>query len=61
MLNIEQYEYMNGAHNAVGLKFLLHHQDDVPIVQDFGENVPAGLLTFVAVSVSKVSSILVFF
>ena len=61
MLNIEQYEYMNGAHNAVGLKFLLHHQDAVPIVQDFGDNVPAGLLTFVAVSVSKVSSILVFF
>ena len=60
-MNIEQYEYMQGPHNAVGLKFLLHHQDAIPLVQDFGGHVPAGMYTFVAVSVSKVSSILFVF
>ena len=59
MLNIEQYEYMKGPHNAVGLKLVLHQQDALPLVQDFGDNVPAGMHTFVGVSVSKVSSILV--
>ena len=61
VLNIEQYEYMKGPHNAVGLKFLLHQQDAIPLMQDFGDNLPAGMHTFVAVSVSKVSSILVCF
>ena len=61
MLNVEQYEYMKGPHNAVGLKLVLHQQDAIPLVQDFGDNVPAGMHTFVAVSVSKVSSILVCF
>ena len=54
ILNVEQYEYTKGPHNAVGLKLLLHHQDDVPLVQDFGDNVPVGMHTFVGVSVSKV-------
>ncbi|KAK2186915.1 hypothetical protein NP493_182g00003 [Ridgeia piscesae] len=53
VLNVEQYEYMRGPHNAVGLKFLLHRQDDVPLVQDFGENIPAGMNTFVAVTVTN--------
>ena len=58
-LNIEQYEYMKGPHNAVGMKLVLHQQDAIPLVQDFGDNIPAGMHTFVGVSVSKVSSILV--
>ena len=61
VLNIEQYEYMKGPHNAVGLKLALHNQDAIALVQDFGNNVPAGMHTFIAVSVSKVSSILVWF
>ena len=61
MLNIEEYEYMAGPHNAVGLKLVLHQQDALPLVQDFGDNIPAGMHTFVGVSVSKVSSILVSF
>ena len=56
VVNVEQYEYMNGPHNAVGLKLLLHQQGEVPLVQDFGDNVPTGMQTFVAVRVSKVSS-----
>ena len=61
VLNIEQYEYMKGPNNAVGLKLLLHNQSDVPLVQDFGINIPAGMHTFVALSVSKVSYILICF
>ena len=55
---MEQYEYMQGPHNAVGLKILLHRQGDVPLVNDFGDNVPAGIHTFIALSVSKVSAII---
>ena len=54
VVNVEQYEYTNGPHNAVGLKLLLHQQDGVPLVQDFGESVPVGMHTFVAVSHTKV-------
>jgi len=54
VVNVEQYQYMKGPHNAVGLKLLLHQQDDVPLVQDFGESVPVGMHTFVAVSHTKV-------
>ena len=52
---------MKGPHNAVGLKLLLHNQDAIPLVQDFGDTVPAGMHTFIAVSVSTVSSVLVWF
>ena len=55
---MEQYEYMEGPHNAVGLKLLLHRQGDVPLVNDFGDNVQTGIHTFVALSVSKVSTII---
>ena len=54
MLNVEQYQHTKGPHNAVGLMLLLHRQDDVPLVQDFGENIPIGMHTFVAVTVSNV-------
>ena len=59
MLNIEQYEYMAGPQKAVGMKLVLHHQDVMPLVQDFGYTVRAGTYTTVEVSVSKVSSILI--
>ena len=58
VVNVEQYDYMKGPNNAVGLKLLLHHQDDVPLVQDFGDNVPAGMPTFVSLSVTNVSTVL---
>ena len=55
VVNVEQYENMKGPHNAVGLKVLLHRQDDVPQVQDFEDIVPPGMHSSVTVSVSKVS------
>ena len=61
MVNTEQYQYTKGPNNAVGLKFRLHNQGVIPMVQDIGDNVPAGMHTFVAVSVSNVSTISVTF
>ena len=55
---MEPSEYMKGPHNAVGLKLRLHRQGDVPLVNDFGDNVPTGKRTFVALSVSKVKAII---
>ena len=59
VVNVEQYDYTEGPHSAVGLKLLLHRQGDVPLVNDFGDNVPTGIHTFVALSVSK-ESVIVF-
>ena len=58
VLNVEEYEYTKGPHKAVGLKLLLHHQDDLPLMQDFGDNVQAGLHTFVSLSFTNVSTVL---
>ena len=55
MLNVEQYQYMTGPHNALGLKLLLHHQYDEELVQDFGDNITIGMHTFVAVTENVVS------
>ena len=57
LLNIEQYQYTKGPHNAAGLKLLLHGQDEIPQVENFGDAIPAGMHVFVAVDVSKVSDI----
>ena len=46
---------MKGPHDAVGLKVLLHEQGAVPLVQDFADAVPAGMNTFIAVDVMRVS------
>ena len=54
---MEQFEHMKGPHNAVGLKLLLHRQGAVPLMEDFGENVPVGAHTFVGVSITNVSHI----
>jgi len=53
-VNIEEYEYMNGPHDAAGLKVLLHEQGTIPLVQDFADAVPAGMNTFLAVNIEKV-------
>ncbi|KAK2183126.1 hypothetical protein NP493_318g01024 [Ridgeia piscesae] len=57
VVNVEQYEYIKGPHNVVGLKLLLDQQDDVPLVQDFDGSVPVGMHTFVAVSHTKVTKL----
>ena len=55
MVNAERYQYTKGPNDAVGLKLLMHRQDDVPSVQDFALNIPVGMHTYVAVDLSRVS------
>ena len=55
MVNVEQYEYMTGPHDSVGLKVLLHDSSHVAMVRDLGEALPTGSHAFVAVTLSKVS------
>ena len=57
VVNVEQYEYMNGPHAAAGLKVLLHEQGAVPMVENFAVAVPVGMNTFVAVRIAKVHPI----
>jgi hypothetical protein len=53
-LNIEEYEYMSGPHQATGLKLLLQEEDSVPFVDDLGDQLPTGLDSFVAIRPIKV-------
>lgn len=48
-LNVEQYEYMPGPHDAAGVKMLLHTKGDVPRVHALGQAVPTGTHVFVGV------------
>ena len=57
VMNVEQYEYINGPHAAAGLKVLLHEQGTIPMVENFAVAVPVGMNTFVAVRIAKVNPI----
>ena len=48
-LNVEQYEYMNGPNEAAGIRILVHHQNDQPRIRDYGQVVPPGAHSLVAV------------
>ena len=48
-LNVEQYEYMTGPHDAAGLKMLLHDSRELPSVHGLGEAVATGTHSFVGV------------
>ncbi|RUS76719.1 hypothetical protein EGW08_015522 [Elysia chlorotica] len=42
-LNVEQYEYMPGPHNAAGIKILLHNKKEFPKVAELGLAVSPGM------------------
>ena len=48
-LNVEQYEYMTGPHDAAGVKMLLHDSREMPIVHELGQAIPTGSHAFVGV------------
>jgi hypothetical protein len=48
-LNVEQYEYMTGPHDAAGIKILLHDSREMPFVHELGQAVPTGTHAFVGV------------
>ena len=42
ILNVEQYEYMPGPHDAAGIKMLLHDSRETPSVHSLGQAVATG-------------------
>lgn len=55
ILNIEQYEYMPGPHEAAGVKILLHEPGEFPFISELGKALQIGTHTFVGVQMLKVS------
>ena len=58
MLNVEQYEYMPGPHDAAGVKILLHDRNEFPKVHALGQALSAGVHSFMAIKLVSVSTIL---
>lgn len=58
-LNVEQYEYMPGPHNAAGIKILIHDRLEKPMVHALGQAVSTGANVFTSVQLTKVFSHLV--
>ena len=54
MLNIEQYEYMNGPHDSAGVKVLLHDPRQTPLVASLGQAVSTGSSTFVGIKLQMI-------
>ena len=50
MLNIEQYEYMNGPHDSAGVKVLLHDREHTPLVASLGQAVSTGFSAFASIN-----------
>ncbi|KAJ8316928.1 hypothetical protein KUTeg_004832 [Tegillarca granosa] len=46
ILNIEQYEYMPGPHEAAGVKILLHEPGEFPFISELGKALQTGTHTF---------------
>ena len=54
MLNIEQYEYMNGPHDSAGVKVLLHDPRQTPLVASLGQAVSTGSSSFVGIKLQMI-------
>ncbi|KAK3759097.1 hypothetical protein RRG08_040651 [Elysia crispata] len=52
-LNVEQYEYMPGPHDAAGVKILLHDQREFPKVAELGLAIPTGTHTYVGIQLLR--------
>ncbi|XP_076472554.1 uncharacterized protein LOC143301962 [Babylonia areolata] len=56
-LNVEQYEYMPGPHDAAGLKILLHDREDFPRVHALGQALSPGVHSFLAIKLVSVENL----
>lgn len=50
-LNVEQYEYMPGPHDAAGLKVLLHDKKEFPKVHELGLAIPTASHAFIGLKI----------
>lgn len=58
-LNIEQYEYMPGPHDAAGIKMLIHDHTDIPMVHALGQAISPGSRVFVGMKIIEVNLLLI--
>jgi len=49
---------MRGPNTAIGFKLLVHHQEEVPLVKEFGEALPPGYHAFVSLTLDQVRTVL---
>ncbi|KAL5014523.1 hypothetical protein ScPMuIL_008793 [Solemya velum] len=56
-LNVEQYEYMPGPHDAAGVKLLTHSPKEFPRVHDLGIAIPTGNHAFVGLQVIMINNL----
>ena len=57
-LNVEQYEYMPGPHDAAGVKLLLHDGKEFPSVAELGLAIPTGAHAYVGIQLVQVGACL---
>ncbi|XP_060080911.1 uncharacterized protein LOC132560265 [Ylistrum balloti] len=56
-LNVEQYEYMSGPRDSVGVKILFHTREEVPRVHALGHAVTTGAHTFIGLKMVHVRNL----
>ncbi len=53
-LNVEQYEYMPGPNDGAGIKVLVHHPKEAPLMEEFGMAVPPGTHAYIGITMVEV-------
>nr|KAG5694944.1 hypothetical protein BaRGS_031227 [Batillaria attramentaria] len=56
-LNVEQYEYMPGPHDAAGVKMLLHDGKEFPGVAELGLAIPTGTHAYVGIQLVSIENL----
>ncbi|XP_071108315.1 uncharacterized protein [Haliotis cracherodii] len=56
-LNVEQYEYMPGPHDAAGVKLLLHDRKEFPKVHELGLAIPTGSHAFIGIQLVSIKNL----
>ncbi len=51
---MEQYEYMPGPNDGAGIKVLVHHPMEVPLMEEFGMAVPPGTHAYLGITMIEV-------
>ena len=55
LLNVEQYEHMDGLAKESGIKLYLHDQEEIRVVRDLGSMLPTGMHSMLAIRHNIVS------
>ncbi|KAJ8297666.1 hypothetical protein KUTeg_024197 [Tegillarca granosa] len=55
-LNVEQYEYMPGPHDAAGIKMLVHTPGEFPLVHALGQAIPTGNHIYAGIKLNMINN-----